>query len=344
MNVVDIIKLIALLICCVIATKTDLQYGIISNKLVVVFGAIGMILDVLSMLLSSVEKNWLFLQNAGMLIGIALLLYFFKIWAGGDCKLLIVVALLYPSSLYWRFESTQFTLWYMLGFMFGTGYLYLMAESMIFWLKEKEKRKEFAQDYVRMLTGSLVYYSKALVFMSALSHIYLQFVYPLFYIPTALYAVICLIYIRLLNNYHFFDSKMIIICFFIFDLGMTFFTGKVTVNTLWETYLITLLFMIVRSFINQYNYKMIETTNVKEGMILSRMSTLLMQKSRVKNLPPISDESLGSRISEEEAASIIRWSKTKNGSKQIIIVRKIPFAIFITCGILIYLAFLGALQ
>ena len=79
-------------------------------------------------------------------------------------------------------------------------------------------------------------------------------------------------------------------------------------------------------------------------MILSQVSSLLMQNSRIEGLPPVSDESLDSRLTTEEAESIVRWSKTKNGLKQITIVRKIPFAVFITSGALAYLLARGVLK
>lgn len=342
MNIVDVIKLSALIICCILATKTDLQHGTISNKLVVVFGIMGILLDVISIFVSSPDENILFLQNALSLIVISFILYFLKIWAGGDCKLLIVVALLFPSSLYWRLSLTQFTLWYTLGFMFGTGLLYLMTESIILWLREE--REGFLKDFFWRFIVSIKYYVKALVFLSGFSHIYLKFVYPHFHLPTIIYTSICIVYIWILNRCHFFDSKIILGLLVFFDVAMTLITGNITLSTMWEAYLITVSFMIIRIFINRYNYKIIDAVDIEKGMILSRMSSLVMQNSTIKGLPDISDESLRSRITSEEVASVIRWSKTKNGYKQIVIVRKMPFAVFISCGVLMYLLFRGVLQ
>ncbi|MCD8216029.1 MAG: hypothetical protein LUC97_10385 [Clostridiales bacterium] len=47
-------------------------------------------------------------------------------------------------------------------------------------------------------------------------------------------------------------------------------------------------------------------------------------------------EDIRSKITEEEAESIKRWENSKYGQHEIIIVRKIPFAIFISIGTVIY--------
>ena len=341
MMFIDVIKIVALLICCSIAARSDLREGTISNQLVFPFIIIGVLLDLISIALSSFWEMQLFAINGGSLIIIAFLLYFLKIWAGGDCKLLVVVALLYPSALYWRFDSTPLTLWYSLGFMFGIGFIYLIVESII--LSIRDKRKFFTSDGLISFKLAIAQYVRSLVFMSALSHIYLFFIYSYFKIPIPIYTIVCILYIWILHNINLFQSNKSFGLFLLFDVMMTVFTGNITISTMWTTYVVVISFLMARLYISHYNYKVIDTSDIKKGMILSRMSSLLMQNSKVKGLPKISDESLGSRISEEEAASIIRWSKTKYGCAQVTIIRKMPFAVFITSGILLYMAFRGVL-
>ena len=71
-------------------------------------------------------------------------------------------------------------------------------------------------------------------------------------------------------------------------------------------------------------------------MILSMGSILLLAKSKVKGLPHFSTEDLKSRLSADEVDSVLRWSKTKIGQDTIVIVRKIPFALFIGIGTLLF--------
>ena len=59
--------------------------------------------------------------------------------------------------------------------------------------------------------------------------------------------------------------------------------------------------------------------------------------SRVQGLPTISTEDLKSRLTKDEVESINRWSKTPKGNASIVIVRKIPFALFIGIGTVIFI-------
>ena len=90
-------------------------------------------------------------------------------------------------------------------------------------------------------------------------------------------------------------------------------------------------------FAEKYNYEWICTRDVKEGMILSYFAVQQFYGSRVKGLPQTTDETTKSRITEEEAQAILRWEKSKYGQEQIMVVRYIPFAVFILIGIVTYM-------
>ena len=72
-------------------------------------------------------------------------------------------------------------------------------------------------------------------------------------------------------------------------------------------------------------------------MILSYFAVQQFYGSRVKGLPQTTDETTKSRITEEEAQAILRWEKSKYGQEQIMVVRYIPFAVFILIGIVTYM-------
>ena len=90
-------------------------------------------------------------------------------------------------------------------------------------------------------------------------------------------------------------------------------------------------------FADKYNYEWIPTSEVKEGMILSYFAVQQFVNSRVKGLPKETDETTKSRISAEEAAAVRRWETSKYGQEKIMVVRYIPFAIFILIGVITYL-------
>ena len=104
----------------------------------------------------------------------------------------------------------------------------------------------------------------------------------------------------------------------------------------WVIYLLVLVVVALRSIAEKYNYKTIPTAEVKQGMVLSYGTVLLFTPSKIKGLPASTTEDIRSRISDEEAKNILRWENSKYGQAQITIVRKIPFAIFITVGTVVF--------
>lgn len=110
-----------------------------------------------------------------------------------------------------------------------------------------------------------------------------------------------------------------------------------TINSFdYKVYVLLLFVIIFRKISEKYNYTEIQTSDIKPGMILSFGTIILFKKSKVNGLPQNTTEDMRSKISVEEAKSIIRWEKSKYGEKTVIIVRKMPFAIFIILGILSY--------
>ena len=93
----------------------------------------------------------------------------------------------------------------------------------------------------------------------------------------------------------------------------------------------------MRMISSEYNYKQIKTSEIKEGMVLSYATVASFSNSRVKGLPQITTEDIQSRISEAEAESIRRWECSKSGLQTITIVRKLPFACFISIGFILFI-------
>ena len=71
-------------------------------------------------------------------------------------------------------------------------------------------------------------------------------------------------------------------------------------------------------------------------MVLSYGTVSKFMPSRVKGLPRQTSEDMRCRITEEETKAIKRWESSKFGEETIVIVRKIPFAVFIICGTFVF--------
>ena len=79
------------------------------------------------------------------------------------------------------------------------------------------------------------------------------------------------------------------------------------------------------------------TSKVEKGMVLAYSTIVYFIPSTIKGLPKEkTTEDIRSRITADEAESIKRWETSKYGQPEIVIVRKIPFAIFISIGTVIY--------
>lgn len=87
-------------------------------------------------------------------------------------------------------------------------------------------------------------------------------------------------------------------------------------------------------------YQEVKICDLKKGMILSSISSMLMQNSRVRGLPPISSEDLRSRLTEEQVESIGRWASSRNISA-VTGCQENPFAMFIFAGFLNVFHYMG---
>ena len=110
-----------------------------------------------------------------------------------------------------------------------------------------------------------------------------------------------------------------------------------------ENYIMVVVLLIFQMTIKTILYEEIKIADLKKGMILSTISSMMMQNSRVRGLPLVSTEDLKSRLTEEQVNSICRWSKSRK-IETITIVRKIPFAIFIFSGFLSYFVIWGVIK
>ena len=114
-------------------------------------------------------------------------------------------------------------------------------------------------------------------------------------------------------------------------------SGGMRMKDLGLTVLLVLVSHFSLKFAEKYNYEWVKTSEVKSGMILSYFAVQQFLCSRVKGLPESTDETTKSRITQEQAESIHRWEKSKYGKEYIMVVRYIPFAVFVLAGLITYL-------
>lgn len=333
---ITILQVILLVSVGVAASISDLKNGKISNRLILAGSLTSIILDAFYYGLYDRSAFGSFAWNAALVIAVALVLYGCHVWAGGDCKLMIFLAFSVPYEMYWEVNGSRLTLMLLYVAQFFLAFLYIMVDTV------RQMRTQVRQAQIKAIGKSLVRqivsYLRMLVYLWAFSQLYMVFVNPripehnfvIFFFASMAFALA-------LRYFPYFDNTVLLVMLIAFDVIMTSMTGYIAIGTRIRNYVLIVLFMLIQDFANLYNYQQIPTEQAAKGMVLSRAQSIQFQQSRVNGLPGISDETLKSRITREEAASIHRWKNSKMGRSQITIVRKIPFALFMTIGTVIYM-------
>lgn len=332
--IVKYIMLFLLFILCIYATISDIKFSIIRNKFLLFFAINGIILDIIYYVHYPYFIS-IFLFNITLMVVSSVILYFTHIWAAGDSKLLIVIGLFIPSNFTIYDEYLYYEIMIPV-YSFAISFIYLIIDTLYLYLIKKKRisitdiYKQFKQSIALLIINSI--YILTILKIEELVKITFNVSFGIF---QWIFNILLLI---LISGQKFFYNKY---CVFVVTLSSIIFSF---ISDIWMVnlnrviyYIIIVFFIFIKIIINKYNYEEIDINDLKSGMILSTVSTFLFCSSKVKGLPDISTEDLKSRLNNDEIDAIKKWSNSKFGRKKLQIVRKIPFAIFISLGVLIYL-------
>lgn len=337
MNLIVIVKLILVVTLCIFCSLSDLIRNIIPNRVLFSYFFVGVSINVFCWIKES--YFWEQLVGIGLLWSISVILYVFHIWAAGDCKLLMVLAILIPYETYIKSFSPLFSLILVVVFSFALSYIYLIVDSVYHSIKRKKIISK--SNLIAGTKTFLIRYISNLSYITMIDLI-IRLVFPNFFTrfwiliaAINICTILLLRTIKLISLY----NKYIVPCLIVICLILKIVSGvqAITVSMMIH-YLIVLAAMLLRLLISEYNYEEINTSDVRKGMILSMSDTMLFVNSKIKGLPMLSTEDLRSRLTDEEANSVVKWGKSKLGKKTVKIVKKTPFAIFISLGVIIFVA------
>lgn len=333
--IINIIHLTLLLICLFICASTDLISGKIYNRILIVIIIIGALLDFFHYVLWNPGIAILFCYNSLAVILIALILYFIKAWAGGDTKLLCTIAILYPAEFYWIYQNAAFPFCFIVSLIFACGLIYVIFDSCIKYCHAPTLPS--LQQIVQFFKTACIRYFKSANYLAASYHIYIQL--PVLHrnIPPIIYSMLTFFIVSVfLSKVKLSSSMILILITVVFNIAMVLLTKSTVIRTFSKSLIVAFAVQVLQLFTAQYNYALVPTDSVSAGMILSRVAILKLSQSSVRGLPQKSDETLKSKLTKSEAESIHRWKNSKYGEKHILIVRKIPFAIFMLLGTILY--------
>lgn len=340
MLVIEIVCLCLIIALCYLCTKSDLQSGVIYNKVLVVFLGLAVAVDAVYYGLFVQDLFYDFLLNFVVVAVVSLYLFYSHSFAGGDCKMMIVIALLFPARFYWVIGNSNITLVFAIAFAIFAGYCYLLGNSI--W-SIANKKVIITFDYIKeYLLNFLKSYVAAMVYISLFNQLIRLISSQGFNVNIWTIRILCLIVAWCIGRYPAF-KKWIVFVPTACVLGViSIFTRTIPFSLNLENYALVLVLLVCQMTIKTTIYEKIEVEQLKKGMILTTFSSMLMRTSITRGLPGVSTEDLKSRLTTEEIKSIKIWAKaTHTGS--LTIVKKIPFAIFISIGVLFYCAMWGLL-
>lgn len=340
MLMLEIISLCLMVCLCIICTRSDLRTGFIYNKVLAVFLVLAVVIDVIYYGLFVNDLLTDFLINIAVVAIVSLYLFYTHSFAGGDCKMTIVASLLFPARYYWELGNSNITLVFAIAFALFAGYCYLLGDSL--WSIAK-KKVVITFDYVKqMIFSFLKSYIAATVYISLFNSILMTISNYIVEVNVWFIRLMCLIVAWCIGRFPVFKKWGVFIpaaCVVILVSVVTK-TSPVSLNL--ENYVLVLLLLLCQMTIKTTIYEKVEVSQLKKGMILTTLSSVLMQKSITKGLPGVSTEDLRSRLTEDEISSIKIWAKATR-TDSLMIVKKIPFAIFISIGFLLYCTMWGIL-
>ena len=157
MLILEITSLCLIAALCYLCTRSDLKAGMIYNKDLVFFLAMAVVIDA---------------AYYGFFAGIAsLFLFYTHSFAGGDCKMAIVISLLFPARFCWDVGTTNATLVVAIAFAILAGYCYLLGYSI--WAIAT-KKVEMSLNYIKeQLTSFIKSYVTAIVYISILNSLFM---------------------------------------------------------------------------------------------------------------------------------------------------------------------------
>lgn len=336
---IDYITEATILVICLISIFTDLKYGIIRNVHLLIFGTIAIGLNIISSFCNKDIEKSEYLWSVIISIIISLILYFTKIWAGGDCKLYLVIVLSMPYCIVSKQTYGVSWIIFVPIIAFFVGYLFIIVDSILHKIRKRENKDKKENILKKSLVGFiryLKYYLAIILINRILSMIYVGLNITIVNQWIALIINVAIIII--IGKLDVLKYKSVVLTLMIVDIAI----GVLDIDWLFtrQTILIWIAIIIsniLKNFADSYNYEDIDIDKVRAGMILSTTSSVILVNDKLSRFKKVSDETLKSRLTEEDVEKIYDVSTKRKYLKQVSIVKKIPFALFISVATILVL-------
>lgn len=333
MKILEVINLVSIITLCIFCSKSDLNIGLIKNKILGVFAIIAVGSD--SIYYGYFARDLLaeFLVNIAVVSAVSLFLFYSHSFAGGDCKMTIVLSLLYPARFYVVYDSKNSTLIFAVGLAIFVGFVYLTGNAILTIVTKKSSVtwKSTRTYFLNFLKSYLV----ATVYITFINLVFAGLGIFGITIDMWISVVCCMALAWCIGRFQQFKNTIAVVCVAIAVVLLSIVLRVFPISLNPQNYVLMLILLLCQIAIRSTMYETIAVSQLKKGMILSTMSTMLMQSSITKGLPKLSTEDLKSRLTESEINSVLIWAKATR-TDTLTVVKKIPFAIFISIGFVGY--------
>lgn len=330
----EIIMCILLLALSVLTAKSDILEGMIYNKVLIVFAMIGIILDALYYGCFVNDLLLEYVLNLGIVALVSIFLFFTHSFAGGDSKLAIVYALIYPARFYMIYRGSNLTLVFAMGIAIIYGYFYLLVSA--FWSLIRKKNSLTMQYLMNHVVGFVKSFVMATIYISVITLCVAFSGEKGISVNIWVIRIGCMILAWLVGKYGIFRKWYTMGAAFVIDVVLSFALQMIPFSVDPGNYILAMMLLLCQMMIKTNLYEEVKLTELKKGMILSAFSSIMMQGSRVRGLPSVSSEDLRDRLTQEQVESILRWGEGRN-IETVSVVKKIPFAVFLSLGYISYL-------
>ena len=338
MLICEALLCLILLIVLPLAARSDLKKGIVPNGMILIACLTGLAIDAVYYLAFAGKFFFPFLMDCILTAALSIFFYSQGIWGAGDSKLLILIALCLPGRIFCRDGLWSFPGFLLITVIFAVSFLVVFIDSIIKGKKEgrlfdKQKILFPLDDWRGFLSKSLfLYFCVGTVngFFSLEWTSFLRLTYPVL-------LALDLVLILLLNRKNWTPTLPYLLAALILCVVMTILSKAIFS---WQSFLFSLFFIVAllftRNITDQENYQTISAGDILPGMILDYSSVALLSLSKMPDLPLSNTADMRSRLHEKEVAAIHAWGKKHPGRDQLVIIRKIPFALFIAIGTLVF--------
>lgn len=324
---------IALLSLFLISTKSDMQSGIIRNRSLLLFSGIALALGIVYYGILAQDLFVDAILNLIVVVFVSILLFYTHAFGGGDCKLAVVMAMLFPAEYYFCFHDSSITLVFALGIAIFYGYVYLLVASISSLIQGKNKlSSKFIKSYLLSFAWS---FASATIYIGAVNLLFQALAMNSISVSSWISTVLCIGVAWIVGRSEWLKQKIVMMIVLLADIVAGAYLGIIPFSVRPENYILVSILLFCQIMIRTNLYEEIEVESLTPGMILTTYSSLMMQGSRIRGLPEVSSEDLRNRLTQEEINSICRWAKSR-GVSHVSVVKKIPFAVFVGLGYLSY--------